>query len=108
MKIKINGNEWEIIEVSEDKMNNEQKNDYTLGLTIYKEQEIWLVQNQKNPTKTLVHELMHAWLFEYGHNAQEREFNHEDVCEIMASSIEFINEIVMKYLVGGDKNDECK
>lgn len=108
MKIKINGNEWEIIEVSQEKMNNEEKNDYTLGLTIYKEQEIWLVQNQKNPTKTLVHELMHAWLFEYGHNAQEREFNHEDVCEIMASSIEFINEIVMKYLIGENKNDECK
>lgn len=97
MKFEINGSEWEIIIVSEDKMNNEQKNDYTLGLTIYSKQEIWLVENQVNMLKTLIHELTHVWLFEYGHNAQEREFNHEDVCEIVASSNNFINEIVQKF-----------
>ena len=97
MKFEINGSEWEIIIVSEDKMNNEQKNDYTLGLTIYSKQEIWLVENQVNMLKTLIHELTHVWLFEYGHNAQEREFNHEDVCEIVASSNNFINKIVQKF-----------
>lgn len=97
MKFEINGSEWEIIIVSEDKMNNEQKNDYTLGLTIYSKQEVWLVENQVNMIKTLIHELTHVWLFEYGHNAQEREFNHEDVCEIVASSNNFINEIVQKF-----------
>ena len=97
MKFEINGSEWEIIIVSEDKMNNEQKNDYTLGLTIYSKQEIWLVENQVNMIKTLIHELVHVWLFEYGHNAQEREFNHEDVCEIVASSNNFINKIVQKF-----------
>lgn len=97
MKFEINGSEWEIIIVSEDKMNNEQKNDYTLGLTIYSKQEVWLVENQVNMLKTLIHELTHVWLFEYGHNAQEREFNHEDVCEIVASSNNFINKIVQKF-----------
>lgn len=97
MKFEINGSKWEIIIVSEDKMNNEQKNDYTLGLTIYSKQEVWLVENQVNMLKTLIHELTHVWLFEYGHNAQEREFNHEDVCEIVASSNNFINKIVQKF-----------
>lgn len=97
MKFEINGSEWEIIIVSEDKMNNEQKNDYTLGLTIYSKQEVWLVENQINMIKTLIHELTHVWLFEYGHNAQEKEFNHEDVCEIVASSNNFINKIVQKF-----------
>jgi Zn-dependent peptidase ImmA (M78 family) len=97
MKFEINGSEWEIIIVSEDKMNNEEKNDYTLGLTIYSKQEVWLVENQVNMIKTLIHELTHVWLFEYGHNAQEREFNHEDVCEIVASSNNFINKIVQKF-----------
>ena len=97
MKFEINGSEWKIIIVSEDKMNNEQKNDYTLGLTIYSKQEVWLVENQVNMLKTLIHELTHVWLFEYGHNAQEREFNHEDVCEIVASSNNFINKIVQKF-----------
>ena len=97
MKFEINGSEWEIIIVSEDKMNNEQKNDYTLGLTIYSKQEVWLVENQVNMLKTLIHELTHVWLFEYGHNAQEKEFNHEDICEIVASSNNFINKIVQKF-----------
>ena len=97
MKFEINGSEWEIIIVSEDKMNNEQKNDYTLGLTIYSKQEVWLVENQINMLKTLIHELTHVWLYEYGHNAQEKEFNHEDVCEIVASSNNFINKIVQKF-----------
>lgn len=97
MKFEINGSEWEIIIVSEDKMNNEQKNDYTLGLTIYSKQEVWLVENQVNMLKTLIHELTHVWLYEYGHNAQEKEFNHEDVCEIVASSNNFINKIVQKF-----------
>ncbi len=97
MKFEINGSEWEIIIVSEDKMNNEQKNDYTLGLTIYSKQEVWLVENQVNMIKTLIHELTHVWLFEYGHNAQEKEFNHEDICEIVASSNNFINKIVQKF-----------
>ena len=97
MKFEINGSEWEIIIVSEDKMNNEQKNDYTLGLTIYSKQEVWLLEGQSNIIKTLKHELTHVWLFEYGHNAQEKEFNHEDICEIVASSNNFINDVVTKF-----------
>ena len=97
MKFKINNSEWEIKTVDEATINNEMKNDYTLGVTIYKTQEILLLENQANIIKTLKHELIHVWLYEFGHNQQEKEFSHEDICEIVACSNDFINEIVEKY-----------
>ncbi len=97
MKFEINNSEWEIKTVDEAVINNEMKNDYTLGITIYKKQEILLLENQVNIIKTLKHELVHVWLWEYGHNQHEKEFNYEDVCEIVTCSNDFINEIVEKY-----------
>ena len=38
MEFEINGAKWIIEEVDDAVMNNEMKNDYTLGATIYKEQ----------------------------------------------------------------------
>ena len=91
-KFKINGTEWTIKEVSEAEINNEIKNDFTLGVTIYKLQEILLLENQANLIKTLKHELMHAWLYEYGHaQNDETKYSYEDICEIVASSNDFIN-----------------
>lgn len=103
MDLKINNTTWRIEEVSEAEMDNEMRNDYTLGVTIYREQKIMLLSNQPNMKKTLIHELLHVWLYENGHNAQERQFNHEDVCEIMASCYDFINEIVNSYFQGVSK-----
>lgn len=97
MEFKINGTKWTIENVSEDRMNNENKNDYTLGVTLYKEQKVLLLANQVNIIKTLKHELTHVWLYEYGHNQSQKEFNCEDVCEIVASINEFINEVVLEY-----------
>lgn len=116
MKFKVNGTEWTIKEVDEANINNEMKQDGTLGLTIYKTQEILLLESQANIIKTLKHELMHVWLYEFGHNQDdERQFRYEDVCEIVASSNDFINEIVNEYLgikplylCDKDKNIECK
>jgi len=56
-----------------------------------------VIQNQANIIKTLKHELSNVWLYEYGHNQEEKEFNCEDICEIVASSNDFINEIVERY-----------
>lgn len=99
MKFKINNTEWIIENVDEATMNNEMKNDGTLGVTIYKIQKIMLLKDQANIIKTLKHELTHVWLYEYGHNQNdEKTFSYEDVCEIVASINEFINEIVYKYL----------
>lgn len=98
MKFKINNTEWNIKNVDEATINNEMKQDDTLGVTIYKTQEILLLEKQANIIKTLKHELMHVWLYEYGHNQNnEKTFTYEDVCEIVASSNDFINEIVEQY-----------
>ena len=70
----------------------------TLGVTIYRSQKIMLLKNQANIIKTLKHELTHVWLYEYGHNQNDDKiFSYEDVCEIVASSNDFINEIVEQY-----------
>ena len=46
---------------------------------------------------------MHVWLYEYGHRADEKQFNEEDICEIVASSNDFINEVVNKYSKAEDE-----
>lgn len=97
MEFKINGTKWKILDVDEATINNEVKQDGSLGLTIYKTQTIMLLKDQTNIIKTLKHELTHAWLYEYGHNQSEKEFDCEDICEIVASSNDFINEIVRQY-----------
>ena len=98
MEFKINNTKWTIKDVDEATMNNEVKSDGTLGLTIYKTQEILLLDNQANAIKTLKHELTHVWLYEYGYNQHdEKQFSYEDVCEIVASSNDFVNEIVEQY-----------
>ena len=55
MNFNINGATWKIREVDEDVIKLEDEPDYTLGLTIYKKQEILLNKNQKNILKTLKH-----------------------------------------------------
>ena len=97
-KFKINNTEWSIKEVSEAEINNEMKNDYTMGVTIYKTQEVLLLKEQANIIKTLKHELIHVWLYEYGHRQDDdKKYDYEDICEIVASSNDFINEIVEQY-----------
>ena len=98
MEFEINNTKWTIKEVDEATINNEMKNDYIMGVTIYKTQEILLLKDQANLIKTLKYELIHVWLYEYGHaQNDETKYNYEDVCEIVASSNNFINEIVEKY-----------
>lgn len=98
LKFKINNSEWTIKIVNEATINNEMKTDGILGITIYKTQEILLLENQANIIKTLKHELMHVWLYEYGHSQSENTtYGYEDICEIVASSNDFINNIVEQY-----------
>ena len=101
LKFQINNTEWTIKEVDEATINNEMKNDFTLGVTIYKTQEILLLKNQANLIKTLKHELIHVWLYEYGHaQNDETKYKYENVCEMVASSNDFINNVVIKYKEG--------
>lgn len=108
MKFKINNTEWEIKEVDEATMNNEMKEDDTLGVTFIRKHEIWLVNNNANMIRTLKHELTHAWLWEYGHNQHEKEFNSEDVCEIVASSNDFVNKVVEQYTGRKQETEYCQ
>lgn len=98
MEFRINGTKWTIEEVDEATINNEMKSDGTLGVTIYRTQTIMLLKDQANIIRTLKHELTHVWLFEYGHNQNDdKTFTYEDVCEVVASSNDFINEVVEQY-----------
>lgn len=99
MEFEINNTTWTIEKVDEATINNEMKSDGTLGVTIYKNQKIMLLKDQANIIKTLKHELTHVWLYEYAHNQNDdKTFSYEDVCEVVASSNDFINEIVQEYL----------
>jgi len=97
-EFEVNGDNWKIIQVPtiEDDAS-------ILGVTTYYSRTISLLDWVDRATKirTLKHELTHVWLWEYGHNQQEKEFNHEDICEIVASSNDFINNIVTDYFKGG-------
>ena len=48
--------------------------------------------------KTVIHELVHVWLYEMGHNQAEKQFTNEDVCEIVASSYDFIAFTLMEFM----------
>lgn len=109
MKFVINNTKWIIKLVDEATMNNEMKQDSTLGVTIYRTQEIMLLESQANIIKTLKHELMHVWLYEYGHNQfDDKKYDYEDICEIVASSNNFINEIVNKYVAYNEYQEREK
>lgn len=99
MEFECNKSKWYIEEVEKDKMTCE-SSEWTQGLTIYLEQKILLLKGQPNLERTLKHELMHVWLYEYGHNQHEenKKYTNEDICEIVACSNDFINEVVEQYI----------
>ena len=93
--ISINNYFWDIKYISRDEMikiMNDDKEHYTQGATIYSEQTIYIDRDIANIKRTLIHELTHAWMDAYGHNQHNKEFNNEDVCEIISSIYEFIKE----------------
>lgn len=94
MKFTINSNEWEIKEVSKEFI---ETND-ALAETDYTKQEIRILDECKCKRNTLKHELCHVWLWEYSHVQNDTDrFHFEQVCQIVANSNDFINDIVEKY-----------
>ena len=94
MKFKINGNIWTIREVPKEKMEFKD----SLGETNYETQEIHILDICKSKRNTLKHELCHVWLWEYSHVQNDNDkFHFEQVCQIVANSNDFINDIVSKY-----------
>lgn len=102
MEFEINNCKWLIKEVSNEEMNEigGKEGYYTHGYTCYSQNIIYINKTSPEKERTLKHELTHCWLYNYGHNQDEKEFNNEDVCEIVASSNDFINNIVEKYRNG--------
>ena len=100
MKFEINNSMWEIKEITEEEMYyyNGRQGYYTHGLTCYKENTIYINKTSPEKIRTLKHELAHCWLYMYGHNQDDKNFNNEDICEILASSNDFINEVVQEYI----------
>ncbi len=99
-KFKINGNTWEVLTISNAEIDNIECNNgenFIHGTTRYGLNKIFINKETPEPLRTLKHELMHVWLYEYGHRADEKQFNEEDICEIVASSNDFINQIVEQF-----------
>lgn len=104
MEFKINNSNWEIKEISNSEMNmmesSDLKDTFTHGTTQYDKNIIYLNKESANKRKTLYHELTHCFMYEFGHNQHEKEFNNEDVCEICACSHDLIHEISEQYFNG--------
>lgn len=98
MKFEINGTEWTIKIIDNATMTGIALETNVLGRTEFKTQEILLLENMPNIIRTLKHELMHVWLWEYGHSQRDdTTYDCEDICEIVASSNNFVNEVVEKF-----------
>ena len=104
MEFEINGMKWqvfkkssiEIINSYKDQMNEEIN--YLFGYTDFVKHEIWINKETcfDQQCTTLAHELTHCWLFNSGMYYVEN-FKSETLCEIVANSYRFINDIVERY-----------
>lgn len=78
---------------------NEFEDKNFLGATDYEKCEILIKYNKLSVVlKTFMHELTHVYLYETGHNQSEKEFNNEDVCEIVANSYNFVNKSLVEFI----------
>lgn len=99
MKFKMNDRVWKIKEITNEEMMNLTNNyeGFTHGTTEYSELVININKSAPDKKKTLYHELTHCFMYEYGHNQHNKEFDYEDVCEICACSHDMIHRIAKEY-----------
>lgn len=104
MNFKINNRIWGIREVEsnwlKEKYNSliDDKCTYAYGLCEYPTQTIYINRDMHSEHKiiTLKHELMHCWLNCNGIK-DFPSYIEEDICNFVAASNDFINEVVEKY-----------
>ena len=106
MQFKINNKTWNIREISQEEMREELKkhNDSCdefgkyYGLTYADTQEILLDKNlcPERKRSTLLHELGHCYIVTYITH-QSKNYNEEDVVDIISNSHDIIRDIVDKY-----------
>lgn len=104
MKFKINNDEWTIEEKDKNELKElyeketQEKTYFVFGVTIKSKHCIYINQDmcEEQKIRTLKHELTHCYIWEYGlYNVMD--INEEVICDIVASSNDFINEVVEKY-----------
>lgn len=106
MKFKINNKTWYIKELSQEQMKEELKKHYEnpdlngkyYGLTYADIQTIFLDKDLCPDRKrsTLLHELGHCYIITYITH-QDKNYNEEDVADIVSNSYDIIHEIVEQY-----------
>jgi len=97
MSFELNGNTYRIYLAD---IINDDNN--IMGYTLFTENVVYIKRNmqQAQELRTLRHELTHIWLYEYGHNQHDenKTFNFEDICEIVACSHDYIAKMTKMYL----------
>lgn len=106
MKFKINNKDWCIKEISQDQMREQLKNHNDsvaefgkyFGLTYFDTQTIYLDKDlcQDRKRSTLLHELGHCYIGTYITHL-DKQYNEEDVVDIISNSHDIINNIINKY-----------
>lgn len=97
MKVKIHNATWEVKEVSEV---GESGDNSFWGETDYSRNIMEIKKDLPIDKKrdTLIHELMHAYFYEYGHmQNNKRKYHYEEVCNLMAMFADDIVNITNKY-----------
>lgn len=107
----INNMTWSIKEIECDELkemyekDREEKAYYVFGVTKYFKHIIYLNNDmcEEQKINTLKHELTHCYIWSYGlYNVAD--INEEMICDIVASSNDFINQIVKEYKMQGGIN----
>lgn len=102
MKFKMNNRNWEIKEMTQDKMreivNDTTGNGRYFGLCCYDKQLIILDKDLhvEQKRETLIHELVHCYIGCYI-SFESMEWTEDSICNLVGNSHDIIHQIVEKY-----------
>lgn len=104
MKFFINNDTWKIEEKSKEELKelyekeSQEKTYFVFGVTIKSEHIIYINKDmcKAQKIKTLKHELTHCYIWEFGLFNIEY-VTEEVICDLVASSNDFINEVIKEY-----------
>ena len=115
VKFKINNDIWQIEEKKKDELKElyetetQEKTYFVFGVTVKSKHVIYINQDmcEEQKIRTLKHELTHCYIWEYGlYNVID--INEEVICDIVACSNDFINEVIEQYKNKGIKYTEVE
>ena len=105
MDFVMNGNTWEIKELSQKEICEEKEVEYDtsvgnyFGVTFFKKQLIVLDKDLSvtQKRKTLRHELVHCYIGSYISFEDINNWNEDQICDLVANSYDIIEEIINNY-----------